>query len=39
LKREFFFSLTLAIPILLVNMLSMTAWFMSLVPLSMDEVN
>jgi Cu+-exporting ATPase len=39
LKREFFFSLTLAIPILLVNMLSMTAWFMSHIPLSMDEVN
>ncbi len=39
LKREFLFSLILAIPIMLINMLSMTAWFMSLVPLSMDEVN
>ncbi|MGD1045691.1 MAG: heavy metal translocating P-type ATPase [Bacteroidota bacterium] len=39
LRREFLFSLTLAIPIMLINMLSMTAWFMSLVPLSMDEVN
>jgi Cu+-exporting ATPase len=39
LKREFLFSLVLAIPITLINMLSMTAWFMSLVPLSMDEVN
>jgi Cu+-exporting ATPase len=39
LKREFFFSLTLAIPIMLINMLSMTSWFMSLVPLSMQEVN
>ena len=39
LKREFFFSLILAIPIMLINMLSMTAWFMSIIPLSMDEVN
>ncbi|MGD0590607.1 MAG: heavy metal translocating P-type ATPase [Bacteroidota bacterium] len=39
LKREFLFSLVLAIPIMLINMLSMTSWFMSLVPLSMDEVN
>ena len=39
LKREFFFSLTFALPIMLINMLSMTAWFMSVVPLSMDEVN
>ena len=39
LKREFFFSLAFAIPIMLINMLSMTAWFMSVVPLSMDEVN
>ena len=39
LKREFLFSRILAIPIMLINMLSMTAWFMSLVPLSMDEVN
>jgi Cu+-exporting ATPase len=39
LKREFLFSLILTIPILLINMLSMTAWFMSHIPLSMDEVN
>lgn len=39
LKREFFFSLALAIPIMLINMLSMTAWFMSNIPLSMQEVN
>jgi Cu+-exporting ATPase len=39
LKREFLFSLALAIPIMLVNMLSMTAWFMSRIPLSMNEVN
>ncbi len=29
----------LAIPIMLINMLSMTEWFMSDIPLSMDEVN
>jgi P-type Cu+ transporter len=39
LKREFFFSLVLAIPIMLINMLSMNAWFMSHISLSMDEVN
>ena len=39
LKREFLFSITLAIPIMLINMLSMTTWFMSNIPLSMDEVN
>ncbi|MCX6120829.1 MAG: heavy metal translocating P-type ATPase [Ignavibacteriales bacterium] len=39
LKREFLFSLILAIPIMLINMLSMTAWFMFHIPLSMDEVN
>lgn len=39
LKREFIFSLTLTIPIILINMLSMTAWFMSNISLSMDEVN
>jgi len=39
LKREFLFSFILAIPIMLINMLSMTAWFMSHIPLTMDEVN
>ena len=39
LKREFLFSLALAIPIMLINMLSMTEWFMSNIPLSMNEVN
>jgi Cu+-exporting ATPase len=39
LKREFIFSLVFAVPIMLINMLSMTKWFMSIVPLSMDEVN
>ncbi len=39
LKREFFFSLAFTIPIMLLNMLSMTDWFMSHFPLSMNEVN
>jgi len=39
LKREFFFSLALTIPIMLLNMLSMTDWFMLHIPLSMNEVN
>ena len=39
LKGEFFFSLALAIPIMLVNMFSMTSWFMANIPLSMDELN
>ena len=39
LKREFFFSLALAIPIMLVNMLSMTSWFMANISLTMDEIN
>jgi P-type Cu+ transporter len=39
LKHEFIFSLVLAIPIMLINMLSMTAWFMSNISLSMDEIN
>jgi P-type Cu+ transporter len=39
LKREFFFSLALAVPIMLINMISMTSWFMSNIPLTMDEVN
>lgn len=39
LKREFLFSMVLAIPILLINMLSMTEWFMSNIPLSMDDAN
>jgi P-type Cu+ transporter len=39
LKREFIFSLSLAIPIMLISMLSMTDWFMSHISLTMDEVN
>jgi P-type Cu+ transporter len=39
LKRDFFFSVVLAIPIMLVNMLSMTSWFMANIPVAMDDVN
>ena len=39
LKRDFFFSTVLAVPIMLVNMLSMTSWFMANIPVSMDDVN
>jgi P-type Cu+ transporter len=39
LRREFFFSLVLAVPIMLINMLSMTEWFMANIPLAMEEVN
>jgi Cu+-exporting ATPase len=39
LKREFIFALALAVPVMILNMASMTMWFMSVVPLTMDEVN
>jgi P-type Cu+ transporter len=39
LKGEFTFSLILAVPVMILNMLSMTAWLMSAIPLTMDEVN
>jgi Cu+-exporting ATPase len=39
LKREFFFSAALTIPIMFISMASMTNWFMSVSPFSMDEVN
>jgi P-type Cu+ transporter len=39
LKHEFLISLTLAVPVMILNMISMTAWFMSVVPLTMDEIN
>ncbi|HVN48555.1 MAG TPA: cation transporter, partial [Bacteroidota bacterium] len=39
IKREFIFSILLAVPVMILNMISMTSWFMSAVPLSMDEVN
>jgi Cu+-exporting ATPase len=39
LKRDFNFSITLAVPIMLVSMISMTQWFMLWIPLSMEEIN
>ena len=39
LKREFVFSVALAVPIMIVSMMSMTQWFMRWSPLSTEEVN
>lgn len=39
LKREFLFSITFAIPIILLNMFSMMPWFTAIIPLTMNEVN
>lgn len=39
LKSDFVFSAVLTIPVMLISMTSMTAWFMQWSPLSMDEVN
>lgn len=39
LKKHFIFSLILAIPVMIINMISMTSWFMNWSPLSMDYVN
>src|ERR1035441_1115657 len=39
LKNSFIFSLILAIPVLIINMVSMTNWFMTWSPLSMDSIN
>ncbi|MBI5215746.1 MAG: copper-translocating P-type ATPase [Ignavibacteriae bacterium] len=39
LKREFLFSAFLTVPIMFISMVSMMDWFMSVSPLSMDEVN
>jgi P-type Cu+ transporter len=39
LKNSFIFSLILTIPVMIVNMVSMTSWFMKWSPLSMDIVN
>ncbi|MBI1803357.1 MAG: copper-translocating P-type ATPase [Ignavibacteriae bacterium] len=39
LKKEFLFSLILAIPIIAISMMSMMGWFMRWSPLEMDEVN
>jgi P-type Cu+ transporter len=39
LKNLFIFSLVLTIPVMIINMISMTSWFMRWSPLSMDTVN
>src|SRR5664279_2056154 len=39
LKNSFIFSLILTIPIMIINMVSMTNWFMRWSPLSMDYIN
>lgn len=39
LRRDFFISLILTIPIVILNMASMTSWFMDNVVLTMDEVS
>jgi Cu+-exporting ATPase len=39
LRREFIISLSFAFPVMLLSMLSMTEWFMSVVPVGMDTVN
>ncbi len=39
LKKEFIFSVALAVPIMLVSMLSMTVWFMRLSPFTIEEIN
>ncbi len=39
LKNEFIVSVILTMPIMFVSMVSMSEWFMKIVPFSMDEVN
>jgi len=39
LKKEFIFSAVLAVPIMIVSMVSMTQWFMHWSPLSMEDIN
>lgn len=39
LKKEFTFSLILALPIMVISMISMTEWFMKISPFTMDEIN
>ena len=39
LKNYFIFSLVLTIPVMIINMISMTSWFMRWSPLSMDTIN
>ncbi|GAB6282518.1 MAG: heavy metal translocating P-type ATPase [Ignavibacterium sp.] len=39
LKSEFIFSVILTIPIMLISMLSMTEWFHSTIPISIEAIN
>src|ERR1035437_1855709 len=39
LKNSFIFSLILTVPVMIINMVSMTSWFMKWSPLSMDYIN
>jgi Cu+-exporting ATPase len=39
LEREFFVSLAVALPVIFVSMFSMSDWFMSIFPLSMQQTN
>jgi Cu+-exporting ATPase len=39
LKKEFIFSISLAVPIMILSMVSMSDWFMRWSPLSMSEIN
>lgn len=39
LKNDFILSASLAIPIMIISMVSMADWFMTISPLSMEEVN
>jgi P-type Cu+ transporter len=39
LKKEFIFSAALALPVMVLSMISMTDWFMSWSPLSMTDIN
>ncbi len=39
LKKEFFISLSLALPVMVLSMVSMTDWFMEWSPFTMDESN
>jgi Cu+-exporting ATPase len=39
LKNDFIFSLVLTVPVMIINMISMSNWFMKWSPLSMDSVD
>ena len=39
LKKDFMFSAVLTLPVMIVSMVNMTEWFMTSVPLTMNEVN